>query len=90
MARVIEILRAHLQASGFDGLVAVGAECGCLCADLAPCRSDFGQCEPAYRGADLSGERGDWAMYRTNQGAIDSMQCWDVAEKVTPNVKWPA
>jgi len=39
MARVIEIVKAHLEANGFDGLVAVDAECGCLCDDLAPCSS---------------------------------------------------
>ena len=74
MARVIEIVRAHLEANGFDGLVAVDAECGCLCDDLAPCSSDFGQCEPGYRGmnVDQMYSPDDWAMYRTKEAARDS------------------
>ena len=72
MARVIEIVKAHLEASGFDGLVAVDAECGCLCDDLAPCSSDFGQCEPGYRGMHAH-EPGEWAIYRTKAGALDSV-----------------
>lgn len=74
MARVIEIVKAHLETGGFDGLVAVDAECGCLCDDLAPCSSDFGQCEPAYRGADENGDPGDWAMYRTKERARESVE----------------
>lgn len=72
MARVIEIVKAHLEANGFDGLVQTDAECGCLCDDLAPCGGEFGQCEPAYRGADLSGEHGDWAMYTSKEDARNS------------------
>ena len=72
MARVIEIVKAHLEANGFDGLVQTDAECGCLCDDLAPCGGEFGPCEPAYRGADLSGEHGDWAMYTSKEDARNS------------------
>lgn len=72
MARVIEIVKAHLETNGFDGLVQTDAECGCLCDDLAPCGGEFGQCEPAYRGADLSGESGDWAMYTSKEDARNS------------------
>ena len=43
-----------------------------LCDDLAPCGGEFGQCEPAYRGADLSGEHGDWAMYTSKEDACNS------------------
>ena len=85
MARVIEIVRAHLEANGFDGLVAVAADCGCLCDDLAPCGSDFGQCEPGYRGmnTDQAYSPEDWAMYRTKEAARESCA---VARSKTPNV----
>lgn len=74
MATVIEIVKAHLVANGFDGLVQVETECGCLCDDLAPCCGDFSACEPAFRGADENGEPGDWAMYRTRERARDSVE----------------
>lgn len=72
MARVIEIVKAHLEDNGFDGLLAVGAECACLCEDLAPCTIYFGQCEPGYLGVHTE-EPGEWAIYRTKAGALDSM-----------------
>lgn len=74
MARVIEIVKAHLVANGFDGLVQTDAECGCLCDDLAPCNSDYSQCEPGYRGAHEEGDAGDWAMYRTKERALESVE----------------
>lgn len=81
MARVIEILRAHLEDGGFDGLVADDAGCGCLCDDLAPCSSDFSQCEPGYRGMHED-EPGEWAIYRTKTGALESVA---KARSKTPN-----
>jgi len=74
MARVIEIVKAHLVANGFDGLVHVDAECGCLLEDLQPCGEDCGGCEPAYRGAHEEGDFGDWAMYRTKARALESVE----------------
>ena len=73
MATVIEIVRAHLVSGGFDGLVQTDAQCGCLCDDLAPCCGEISSCEPAYRGADETGEPGDWAMYRTKERALESV-----------------
>jgi hypothetical protein len=69
--KVIEIVRSHLIANGFDGLVCTDAECGCLCDDLAPCCSDMSQCEPGYRGADESGQS-DWAIYTTKGRAQEA------------------
>lgn len=41
MATVIEIVKAHLEAQGFDGLVQTDAACGCLLDDLQPCCGDL-------------------------------------------------
>lgn len=68
MSRVIEIVKAHLVAGGFDGLLQADAECGCELGDLKPCCGDFGDCVPAYKGPDPSGE-GEWLMYRTKEAA---------------------
>lgn len=75
MARIIDIVKAHLEANGFDGLVAVDADCGCLCADLQPCGEDFGQCRPGYRGlnTDQSSAPEDWMIYSTKEAAHESM-----------------
>jgi hypothetical protein len=73
MATVIEIVKAHLIANGFDGLVQVDAECGCLIEDLQPCGSDCSACEPGYRGAHEEGDVGDWAIYRTKERALESI-----------------
>ena len=82
MARIIEIVKAHLEANGFDGLVQEDAECGCLVEDLQPCCGDFGTCEPGYRGMHAD-EPGEWAIYRTKEGARES--CAEARSK-TPNV----
>jgi hypothetical protein len=76
MATVIEIVKAHLVANGFDGLVQTDAECGCLCDELAPCGGDFSSCEPAYRGAniDQTYSPDDWAMYLTKERARESVE----------------
>ena len=71
MTRVIEIIKAHLVANGFDGLVAVDSECGCLRDDLVPCSSDCSMCEPGYRGAH-SENPVEWAIYRTREAASAS------------------
>jgi hypothetical protein len=75
MSRVIEIVKAHLVAGGFDGLVQTDAECGCELSDLVPCCGDFGACEPAYRGVQPADSLldGDWAMYRTKEAAEASI-----------------
>lgn len=71
--KVIEIVKAHLVREGFDGLVQTDAQCGCLLDDLAPCGGVGHDCEAGYRGADLDGNPGDWAIYRTKAGALDSV-----------------
>ena len=68
MSRVIEIVRAHLVAGGFDGLLQADAECGCELDDLQPCGGDFASCEPAFKGPGPSGQ-GDWLMFRTKEAA---------------------
>lgn len=58
---VIEIVREHLVAGGFDGLVRPDVECGCLLADLAPCCDDISACRPGYRVKDTTFSDG-WAL----------------------------
>jgi hypothetical protein len=65
--KVIEILKAHLVAGGFDGLVQEAAECGCELGDLVPCTSDFSECEPAYRRPDPDDKDG-WLMCAKRPG----------------------
>lgn len=87
MATVIEIVKAHLVANGFDGLVQTDAECGCLCDELAPCGGDFSSCEPAYRGADENGELDDWAMYRTKERARESVETVKAKDYERPGMR---
>lgn len=57
------ILAEWLKAHGHDGLMCVDDECGCEIADLMPCDSPCGGCEPAYRGPPNEEYGGEWAMY---------------------------
>lgn len=46
---IIEILRAWLEANGYDGLCD-GDECGCWLYDLCPCEQpSFENCRAAYK-----------------------------------------
>ena len=69
--RVIEIVREHLTANGFDGLVQADSECGCELDDLQPCGECFANCKPAFRGASTDQSYGDdaWGMYTTKEAA---------------------
>ena len=68
MPKVIEIVRAHLNEHGFDGLVSESRECGCRSDDLVPCCEDFGRCLPAHEGADPQSPD-SWAMYESKDAA---------------------
>lgn len=70
--KVIEIVREHLVAGGYDGLVFGSGDCGCELSDLAPCNESMSECEPAYRGADR-GSPVDWAMYANKDDAQQSL-----------------
>jgi hypothetical protein len=69
--KVIQIVKAHLVANGFDGLLNEDAECGCLVEDLRPCGDDCSDCRPGYKGADESGES-DWAIYSAKERALEA------------------
>jgi hypothetical protein len=58
---VIQIVREHLVAGGFDGLCLPDAECGCLLTDFHPCGESFGQCVPGYKRDDPDSP-GDWLV----------------------------
>lgn len=69
---VKDIIIQYLKENGFEGLVDIDNECGCLVDDLAPCfGSDLTNCEPAYK---HPGEEGyDFMMYRRkalNSGSL--------------------
>lgn len=58
MTTVIEIVRAHLESNGFDGLYSP-SECACKVDDLAPCGGLKEDCEPGYLQACDCGDH-DW------------------------------
>lgn len=68
MTTVIEIVKAHLVAGGFDGLVLPDAECGCRIEALCPCEGQTAQCRPAFLGVDPRSPD-EWAMYPTKEAA---------------------
>jgi len=79
MATVIEIVRAHLKAEGFGGLVADGAECGCELDDLAPCGGDISRCEAGYKHTDpRGGDPQAWAIWRQKEPPTDEQ--WEGVE----------
>jgi hypothetical protein len=47
--KVIDIVMAHLETNGFDGLFSVDGECGCELGDLMPCGEYNVDCEAGYR-----------------------------------------
>lgn len=61
--KVIEIVAEHLRANGYTGLRNEG-ECGCELGDLAPCGTDFAQCEPGHKHCDPRPGRGNvWGIF---------------------------
>lgn len=47
---VKEMVKKHLEANGFDGLVQDYRECACLIDDLMPCEDELiGSCEAGHR-----------------------------------------
>lgn len=86
--KVIEIVKAHLIANGFDGLYQEDAECACLVDDLRPCGDDCSNCRPGHKGADESGE-GDWRIYGSKERAQEAdriVKEWSERGK-TPNAE---
>ena len=55
------IVRAYLEAHGFDGIWNSDIPCGCENDDLCPCDFDGGwDCEPGYKIPCTCGEGCDW------------------------------
>ncbi len=46
MITVKDIVRAYLEAKGFDGLCNFELECGCRVNDLEPCEAMQSECQP--------------------------------------------
>jgi len=46
---VREIVKAYLEANGFDGLYNPNIVCGCMRDDLIPCDFENGNCEAGYK-----------------------------------------
>jgi hypothetical protein len=63
---VKEIVLAHLEAGGFDGLFEEDAECACTKANLAPCDSIMLGCRPGFEGPCNCGEH-DFHIYATHE-----------------------
>lgn len=77
MMLVIDIVKAHLTAEGFGGLVSEYGECGCALGDLAPCSFDFSQCEPGYVHINPS-DPDAWAIWRQKEPPTDEQ--WEGME----------
>lgn len=77
--RVIEILKAKLDADGFGGLVADGGECGCELDDLAPCGNEFSMCKAGYKHLDPRPENvNGWAIWEKKEPPSDEQ--WEEVE----------
>ena len=46
---VTEIVKNFLKENGFDGLVNINEDCGCVIDNLAPCLNDISQCDAGYK-----------------------------------------
>jgi len=72
---VIEIVKAHLIAGGFGGLVSEGGGCGCELDDLVPCSNDCSGCNVGHKHADpRPGHEGGWAIWE--QKEPPSLEQW--------------
>lgn len=58
---VIQMVRLHLQANSFDGLVNQDIECGCELGDLAPCGEIGGSCQAGYKHINPE-KSNDWTI----------------------------
>jgi len=68
MATVIEIVKAHLEAGGYGGLVSEAGDCGCEIDDLVPCGNDCGSCKAGYKHADPRSEYPHgWAIWERKE-----------------------
>ena len=58
---VREMVRAALEAGGYDGLYSMDSECGCELADLFPCCGDgVEHCKAGHKVPCACGEGCDW------------------------------
>ena len=56
---VLDIVKAYLEANGYDGLYNEWGECACLVSDLAPCALISTDCAAGMKGPCDCGDH-DW------------------------------
>ena len=60
---VTKMVRLHLTANGFEGLVSEDSECGCTLDDLAPCGEMKADCAAGHRIQQPPGGEFDYLIF---------------------------
>lgn len=71
---VMEMVRQHLVANGYEGLVNDDLECGCDLVDLAPCGEMKGDCLAGHCIKQPKGSEFDFVIYPGHRNACQPCQ----------------
>lgn len=63
MTTVLEMVKQHLEAHGYDGLYSPHADCACERDNLAPCEEIGNDCEAGYRVEGCHEDCGEGCMF---------------------------